>query len=417
LTSDAEALPRILYITPEFPKTRHGFEATELSALRDRCHVEVFSLRRPSREAAVWLRSGFPELLALPIVVANAWLVLPAVAAAVARRPRRFLAAVLPLVRLARADRVGATKACVSALLGCAVARTVERGRFGWIHADFASAPATAAMVASALTDVPWSFCGHAFDVFSTKPAGAATVPLLALKSERAAVVFAENTACAAVLAPLLSDEESRRKVVIKRNGVGKSRTAAPRASRSESFVVLGLGALDPKKGFDVLIAAAARLRERGVDATVEIHGEGPERATLESLAKELDVPLLLPGFYTHEQLPGLLARADVVAMPARRLADGDSDGVPTVLMEALMYGRPVVSTDAGSIGDLIQDGETGLMVRSDDPDALAAALERVRDDPKSAERMARAGGELVAREFTAERAVEILLAEVNRRP
>jgi colanic acid/amylovoran biosynthesis glycosyltransferase len=225
--------------------------------------------------------------------------------------------------------------------------------------------------------------------------------------------VFAENSVCKRTLDEIAAEHGIARRARLKRNGVLLDAPEV-RTSHQPGFAVVALGALIPKKGFDTLLRGAALAQPLISEIRVEIHGDGPERQRLVSLAAQLGVRLRLPGGFSRDQLPEILDRASVVAMPSRQLADGDSDGVPTVLIEALARERPVVSTTVGSIADLVRDGETGVVVPPDDAQALAQALVRVAQDPRDSRRMAREGAALVAREFTAETACAAFLEEVE---
>jgi glycosyltransferase involved in cell wall biosynthesis len=390
----------MLYVSPEFPKTRHGFQAAELEALGSRVEVSAVSLRRPSPQALAWLADGFPGCASIAQEYLTPRRVLADIAWAAGTRPLRLLKSLAALARATASDRRGLAKTLIAGALGCSVARSTVRRNTDWIHADFASAPATAAYVAASLSGRPWSFCAHAFDVFSSRSAGRATRALLRLKATSADRTFAENTRALAILrevggAPLL-----------KRNGVRVGAAQADGTGR----VVVGLGALDEKKGFDIAVRAVALLAERGIDVPLLICGDGPARGRLERLAHELSVRLELPGAFTHAELPAILARAAVVTVPSRVLENGDSDGVPTVLVEALAAGVPVVGSDVGSVSDLVRDGVTGRLVEPESPAALADALEELLKSPAERARLAENGRRLVYDEFDVEVTTEVLL-------
>jgi glycosyltransferase involved in cell wall biosynthesis/SAM-dependent methyltransferase len=398
----------LLYLSPEFPKVRHGFQAVEICELARTCRVTVLSLRPPTTDALAWLERGFPDCRA-ELRAVSPQSALAGLAWAVVTRPAELARSLRELAPFLRVDLRGGVKALAAGALGGAVARTAIRSGADWIHADFASAPATAGMVAATLARRPWSFTGRAFDVFSTRPAGRATRPLLRLKIARADAVLAENSAAAKVLEDL-----GARRCVLKRNGV-RVPEALPARAHANGPAVVGLGALEPKKGFDTLVDAVALLRARLPAVSLILHGDGPEAGPLADRARAAGVDLRLPGAYAHDRLATILAEADVVAVPSRRLASGDSDGVPTVLIEALAHGAPVVGADVGAVRDLVRDGDTGFLVPPDDAQRLAGALERMLTDRHVSAELARAGRRLVEREFTVERAAEVLLEEISR--
>jgi glycosyltransferase involved in cell wall biosynthesis len=400
----------VLYVSPQFPKTRHGMEAVELEVLFGRRSLEVISLRVADEAAERWLREGFPSIRRSAIWAITGVQAVLSVAALLVTRPLQTARVAGRLVRATRRDLTGCSKALLSFALGCALARRARARKAVWIHADFASAPATAAFVAGSLTGLRWSFTGHAFDVFSTRPAGRATEELLALKLAHASAVFAANTGAKARLDEIAEAHGVAGRAIIKRNGT----RLRPRPHRlrgpGDAFVVVGLGALVEKKGFDTLIRAADIAASDIPQLRVEIHGEGPERPALEALAAQVDVPVSLPGWYSYASLPDVLATADAVVMPARRLDDGDSDGTPLALVEAVVGGVPIIATPVGSITDLVVDGDTGLLVPPDDAPALAAALVSLAADPALAGRLAVSGARLASTRFSPEANADVFI-------
>lgn len=142
--------------------------------------------------------------------------------------------------------------------------------------------------------------------------------------------------------------------------------------------VLLALGRLVPQKGLDVAVRALPAIRAAHPDAVLVIGGEGPERETLEALAREVDVAdaLFLPG--RAGDPAALLERAELLVHPSRW------EGFGLVLLEAMLASRPIVATRVSSIPEIVLDGETGVLVPPDDSQALAAAAIRVLDDPGS---------------------------------
>ena len=137
-----------------------------------------------------------------------------------------------------------------------------------------------------------------------------------------------------------------------------------------DARLVLCICRLEPQKGVDVAIRA---LREIP-GAQLVVLGEGPQRGELEQLARELDVPVYLPG--RVPDVAAWLRRADLLVHPVRW------EGFGLALLEAMLASLPVVATKVSSIPEIVVDGETGLLVPPDDPGALAAAVNRVLADP-----------------------------------
>lgn len=173
-------------------------------------------------------------------------------------------------------------------------------------------------------------------------------------------------------------------------------------------FVVGAVGRLHAQKGFDVLVRALAQVP----DAHLVLVGDGPERAALVELAAALGVADRLTVTGWTESVSAWLPAFDVLAMPSR------FEGLPLVLLEAMLSERAVVGTVVGSMGDALLDEVTGLVVPVDDEVALAGALARLRDDPGLRDRLGRSAGELARKWFTLEamaRAYDEVYDEVRR--
>ncbi len=165
--------------------------------------------------------------------------------------------------------------------------------------------------------------------------------------------------------------------------------------------VLLAAGRLSPEKGQDLLLAALARLAGRGVPFRAVLCGEGPLRGLLEGEIRDRDLGerVLLAGF--RDDLPGLLAGADLLVNPSR------SEGLPNVVLEAFGAGTAVVATAVGGVPELVEDGETGWLVPAGDPERLAAAIADALARPGERDRRARAAHALLEREYSPSRQLE----------
>ena len=174
--------------------------------------------------------------------------------------------------------------------------------------------------------------------------------------------------------------------------------------------LILSIGRLISKKGFDVLIDACALLRQRGHGFRCEIIGEGPLFEELETRIRRQDLreQVHLAGPKTQAEIAARLSKATVLALPCRIDPDGAMDNLPTVVMEAMASALPVVSTDIGGISEMVRDNETGLLVAQNDPGATASALGQLISDGELAQSFGHRGRE---------RAEEIFSIEKNVRP
>ncbi len=175
--------------------------------------------------------------------------------------------------------------------------------------------------------------------------------------------------------------------------------------------LILSIGRLISKKGFDVLIDACARLRERGHGFRCEIIGEGPLFEELQARIHRQDLAehVHLAGPKTQAEITGRLSRATVLALPSRIDPDGAMDNLPTVVMEAMASALPVVSTNIGGISEMVRDGQTGLLVAQNDAAATADALSRLINDIELAQSFGRKGCERTKEIFSIEKNVRAL--------
>jgi glycosyltransferase involved in cell wall biosynthesis len=189
----------------------------------------------------------------------------------------------------------------------------------------------------------------------------------------------------------------SPRRVEVLENGVDLGRfPAAPPPDTARATVRVGLvGNLRSVKGIDLLVRAAAALRERYPRLTYEVAGEGPERPAHERLIAELGLGDRFRLLGSVADVPGFLARQDVAVLCSR------AEGMSNAVLEYMAAGRAVVVTDVGANAQLVRDGETGLVVPPEDIEALAGALARLADEPALAVRLGAAARRRVQRDFS----------------
>ena len=175
----------------------------------------------------------------------------------------------------------------------------------------------------------------------------------------------------------------------------------AGRPTGDGAFLILYVGNLIPRKGVRYLIDALHRL-PRALPAKLLILGEGADRPKLEAQVRELGLNgrVSMPGRVPEPDLHRALREAGVLVLPSIMDKRGDTEGLGVVLLEALSYRIPVIGSAIGGITDIIADGETGLLVPPEDPVAIAAAIERLANDPALAERLAVAGSRRVRERF-----------------
>ncbi|MFI5212914.1 MAG: glycosyltransferase family 4 protein [Gemmatimonadales bacterium] len=165
-----------------------------------------------------------------------------------------------------------------------------------------------------------------------------------------------------------------------------RDRYALPRTRR----VILIAGRLIERKGHDNLIRAMPTILRSVLDAHLLVVGRGPDLHRLQAIAESAGVRdrVTFAGFVPDESLGALYELCDVLALPHRQLSNGDTEGCPTVFLEANAHGKPVVGGMAGGVRDAIVEGETGLIVDGDDVAAIAGAIAKLLQDSALASRL-----------------------------
>jgi glycosyltransferase involved in cell wall biosynthesis len=240
--------------------------------------------------------------------------------------------------------------------------------RVDGVHGYFAHQPAAVARCAADALGVPFGFSVHAKDPRKVQP------DELTDRSRAAACIVACNCDVAEQLRSVGADP------ILVPHGVDLgSFTLTPRVEDGP-LQLLAVGRLVAKKGFDHLIDAVRLL---DIDWRLRFVGDGPLLADLQRQATAAGVAgrIAFVGTRTHAELPALYHSADVVVVPSVIDGDGDRDGLPNVVLEAMASGRAVVASDVAAIPTAIEHGITGLLVRPGDVEALAAAIARLADD------------------------------------
>jgi len=426
------ALPRgaIAYVLTAFPRLSETFIASEIHRLEQRgLRLRLFVLKSddPSEPHPVVGRitarpDYLPPTTSLSRTPLLRWLAgnLPAFLPGLLRTARRrplgvARAAWAALCQSLRARRPGAwpPKVYVKDFLRASEVadRLHTAGDVRHLHAHFCHGTTTVTWLASMMSGIPFSFTAHARDLYneSLNPAGL-------LERKLRAARFA-----------VTCTEANRTHLMRIANGVPVHRvyhglnadlahllheTRAAAVPADRTVRALGVGRLVPKKGFDVLVDACAVLRRAGLAVDATIAGQEGSHAA------EVRRRIAFHGLSDAVHLAGPLAqtallreyrRATVFCLPCRVAEDGDRDGIPNVLVEAMACGLPVVTTPVSGIPELVADGETGLIVPPDDPEALAAAVMRLHRDPALARRLGRAAEALVRERFDGEQLATML--------
>jgi glycosyltransferase involved in cell wall biosynthesis len=287
------------------------------------------------------------------------------------------------------------------------LADTLRRDPVSHLHAHFATAPALIAMFVHRLIDLPFSFTAHARDIYvDTDPRQLQAE----MRAARAVVTVSEYNR--RHLARILGPDGDKVRCI--HNGLDlRSFPFHPVESNDRRpSVIVSVGRLIEKKGFPDLIVAIDLMRGRLHNVTVQIIGSGPLRTQLEQEVRlrGLQGRIVFLGAQPLTAVRNALRDATVFVLPCTVAQDGDRDGIPTVLLEAMATGAPVVSTSVSGIPELVEPERTGLLVPPSDPASLAHALERLLGDPDLRRRLSWNARAAIEERFTADAAARQLI-------
>jgi colanic acid/amylovoran biosynthesis glycosyltransferase len=275
------------------------------------------------------------------------------------------------------------------------LARAARRFGLTHLHAHFATSATSVARLAARMAGLPYSFTAPAKDIFH---ANVAPEELRCKLADASAVATVSDFNVA-----FLRDRYGQAAEHVQRiyNGLELDRFAFQPVARNAPHIV-AVGRLVEKKGFADLIDACAVLACRNVDFSCEIVGSGPLQSDLcaQICRLGLEGRVSLTGPRPQQEIIGLVRRGAVFVAPCVEAADGDRDGLPTVLLEAMALGTPCVATAVTGIPEIIRDGVSGLLVPQREPAALARAIERLLSEPATGRRLAGAARQLIETEF-----------------
>lgn len=291
-------------------------------------------------------------------------------------------------------------------LVACDWARRIRRENISLIHSQWIHSAGTVGMYGAWLLGRPFSFTGHAADLFRDRVA-------LEDKVRRAEFIVCISEFHREFYKSLGARDEQLHIVYC---GIDLTHFAPPPPSDHDPRKPLRIrssGRLVEKKGFTHLIDACKILKDREVAYECVIAGSGPLQAPLQQQIDRLglsDLVRLTGKEIKQEEIPGFMHGGDLYCLPCAWSSDNDVDGLPQMIMEAMACGLPAISTRLVGIPDLVVHERTGLLVEPKNPTQLANAIQRLRDDPTLARRLADDGQRHLAEVFEIEKALQPLI-------
>lgn len=370
----------ILYVIGTYPLLTTTFIDRELAAMKERgVTIHVISMRRPAgslspeqTEEMRKVRYMLPvSPLQLVIAVVMAFILHPA---ALSGTLLRLVRAPHPSVR-ARFRTFG------HVFLGVYTWAVVRSDPPSHVHAHFVDRAAVIGIVVAALLGCSYSVTAHANDIY-VKPV------LLREKATLARFV----ATCTGFNARYLAGVVPGARVELVYHGLDPDRFEE--SADEDVGRIVSVAQLKEKKGLTYLISACRVLADAGVTFECDIIGEGPLRHELaeQIRTQRLDGRVTLLGPMPHDEVIDRVRTASLFVLPSVVAKDGDRDGIPNVILEAMALGKPVVSTDISGIGEAVIDGVTGSLVPPGDISALADAIADLLNRPETRSKMGEAG-------------------------
>lgn len=381
---------KIAVLVKRFPKLSETFIAGEIEELlRQRVDLKIFSIYRPNES----IEHRYPQALFERVVYLDEATEAER-SAAIAHPAYRDYAATLDFAMSANADKPTQEE-------GLNLLAAVNRHGITHIHAHYLSVPTALADLARGILGTTYSISAHAKDIYLTDAAAVRT------RLARALFLTTCTTHNAEHLKRLCPADAH--KVLRVYHGIDTAYfcpladdlgSALP--ARRSTPQMLSIGRFRNKKGFDLVIEACAELHRAGRDFTARIVGYGEQEKSLQKLIEQrgLTDKVRLCGPVDRAAVRDLMRSANVFVMPCRIGEDGDRDGIPNTVLEAMSCAMPVVSTRVSGIPEIIDSGCNGLLVASDNAAELATATCTVLDDAALAARLGRAARRSVCAKF-----------------
>ncbi|MDP2923095.1 MAG: glycosyltransferase [Candidatus Omnitrophota bacterium] len=421
--------PKIAFIFSQFPCYDETFIMREMNQLKmEGLNFVIYSIKRNrdkiihSEAEALVKDTYYLPLFSLRLFLINLFYLI--------RNPIRYLIVFCQVFFGNLKSPNFFLKTIISWMQAVGFAWRARKDRVIHVHGQWATFPATHAFIISKLNNIPFSFTGHAHDIYLDT-----TMLVKKMREAKFVTTCTEDNKkylLRLVDAPVLQRSSDRLgtvpfgdspladKIIVNHHGVDIERFSIKKLSVPVSqcpsiFRILSVGSLLECKGFDILINACKILRDQGIDFECTIAGGGPLEKSLRSQATsfKLEEKIKFTGYITQDKLIPLYQQADVFALAMRSKIHW---GIPNVLLEAMAAGSAVICTHLPSIPELIIDNKTGFIIPEENPQALVDALIRLYQNSDLRKQIASAGFEVIKEKFNIEKNAQNLIAIFNKK-
>lgn len=378
---------KIAYIVSLFPCLSETFILREIEELSNLGYdITIFSLKSARKkklrhEAARKYRhvTHYPHILSFFIAILH---------------PLKFIKLATKIFKYNKSNFLYLLKSFYIIPIAMQYAEIMKQKDIKHLHAHWATIPTSAAWIVNEITEIPYSFTAHAWDIWKNNE-----MLLVKIKDAKfTATISGFNK-------KLLSQDLSRRttnKINIVHCGIDVDKFNYSQPQPYKKLKIISVGRFVEKKGFIYLVKACRQLLDRGFEFECSIVGKGPLWKEIAELITTLNMEnhVNLPGAMAQEILQEEFKNSDLFVLPAVKAGNGDLDGIPVVLMEAMALGIPVISTKVSGIPELIDNGKSGLLVDEKNVSQLADTIEQFSSFSNFNIKFAVAGRRKIEQEF-----------------
>jgi colanic acid/amylovoran biosynthesis glycosyltransferase len=394
----------VAYILVAYPSLTKTFVDREITTLRQMgVEIKIYSVRKndtllspPQEDIARDITYLLPYRLK-DLFAAYAYFLF--------NRPGRFFATLAHLLTRPHPTFLSRHRTLGHFQQGVYTSYLLHQNPVQHIHAHFLNQSAIIAMIASRLLDTPYSVAVHASSELFARP--------MLVKEKLAEAKFIVT--CTDYNRKYLNKMDpqfTKQKVRLVYHGLDARQFQRHQDPQSKKPLILSVGQLRERKGFQYLIEACRILKDHQLEFECRIVGEGPLRQELQQQVDKWDLGdhVLLCGALPEEEVIQEYEQAYLFSLPAVLGKDGDRDGIPNVILEAMAMELPVVSTRHSGIPEVVKDGVNGLLVAPEDAVALAVAMESLLNNPKVSKEYGRRGRQLVMEKFDPQSNAQVLI-------
>ena len=280
------------------------------------------------------------------------------------------------------------------------IIKVIKERKIEHLHLHFATDAVELACILHQLSGIPYTFTTHAFDIFVSP---SVNIKKWAGDAKKVVTIseFNKKYMNEQLDIPL-------EKIEVVPNSKYLQKLMPIKEYRTSPFKIISVSRIVEKKGYPYLVEACGILKEKGIEFCCEIQGEGPQKAELKRLIKEnnLEKEIKLGGALAHKEVLQFMGTGSVFVLPCIRAHNNDMDGTPNVLMESMAIEVPTISTDVTGIPEFIDDEVNGIIVPQKNPEALAEAILKIKNNPVFAEKIRKRSREKIKDKFNVEKNV-----------